>query len=114
MAKTIIVGLPTRTLSPNARVHWANLAKAKKAHRIYAKSATLAQVGQPQIKSYHLHLYWPDKRRRDRDNATAMCKAYLDGVADAVQQDDSEWDFTGVTFYVDKNNPRLEIEIEII
>jgi hypothetical protein len=38
-----------------------------------------------------------------------MCKAYLDGVADCTGQDDSEWDFDGVRFEIDRENPRLEI-----
>jgi hypothetical protein len=33
----------------------------------------------------------------------------LDGVADCTSQDDSEWDFDGVRFEVDRENPRLEI-----
>jgi DNA-binding FadR family transcriptional regulator len=45
----------------------------------------------------------------DKDNAAAMCKAYLDGIADAVQQDDSDWEFDGVRFDIDRDNPRLEI-----
>ncbi len=70
---------------------------------------TFNQVGICWFRAYRLDFYWPTKRRRDKDNAAAMCKAYLDGVADCTTQDDSEWDFNGVRFAIDKENPRLEI-----
>ena len=108
----IILPLPSRNLSPNSRIHWSALARAKKTARRHAKLEAFCQVGVLEIKSYRLDFYWPMKRRRDKDNAAAMCKAYLDGVADCMQQDDSEWDFNGVRFEIDKENPRLEIVIE--
>ena len=108
----IILPLPSRNLSPNSRLHWSKLASSKKTARRHAKIESFHQVGVLGIKSYRLDFYWPMKRRRDKDNAAAMCKAYLDGVADCMQQDDSEWDFNGVRFEIDKENPRLEIVIE--
>ena len=65
------------------------------------------------IISYRLFFFWKDKRRHDRDNASASCKAYLDGVSDAIGQDDSEWEFDGVRFGIDRDNPRVEIHAEI-
>mgnify|MGYP003673349172 CR=1 FL=1 len=106
---TIKLPLPSRNLSPNSRVHWSKLAKHKREARKLAGFSTWDQIGPCSFKGYRLDFYWPTKRKRDKDNATAMCKAYLDGVADAVQQDDSEWEFYGVRFEIDKNNPRLEI-----
>jgi crossover junction endodeoxyribonuclease RusA len=110
MSNTITLPLPSRNLSPNARVHWSKLANFKKQARRLAALEAFDQymIGAP-FKGYRLDFYWPTKRRRDKDNATAMCKAYLDGVADALGQDDSEWDFDGVRFAIDKENPRLEI-----
>jgi len=109
MSKTITLPLPSRNLSPNARVHWSKLADFKKRARRLAAFETFAQIGQQQFKGYRLDFFWPNKRRRDKDNATACCKAYLDGVADCTGQDDSEWDFDGVRFEIDRENPRLEI-----
>ena len=112
MSNKIIIELPlpSRTLSPNCRDHWASMATKKKAARRMAALATFHQGGQGgNFKGYRLDFYWPNKRRRDKDNAAAMCKAYLDGVADCTGQDDSEWDFDGVRFAIDRNNPRLEI-----
>ncbi len=70
------------------------------------------QVGICAFKGYRLDFYWGSARRRDKDNAAAMCKAYLDGIADCTGQDDSEWDFDGVRFAIDADNPRLEIIIK--
>ena len=110
MSKTITLPLPSRNLSPNARVHWSKLALFKGSARRLAALETWNQymIGAP-FKGYRLDFYWPTKRRRDKDNAAAMCKAYLDGVADCTGQDDSEWEFYGVRFAIDKENPRLEI-----
>ncbi len=106
---TITLPIPNRKLSPNSRVHWSKLAKHKKAARRLARLQTWQQVGMIKIKAYRLDFYWPTKRRRDKDNAAAMCKAYLDGVADCIKQDDYEWNFDGVRFEIDRENPRLEI-----
>ena len=107
--KTITLPLPSRNLSPNARLNWRIVAGFKRQARRLAALDTFQQVGQQQFKRYRLDFYWPTKRRRDKDNAAAMCKAYLDGVADCTGQDDSEWDFDGVRFEIDRDNPRLEI-----
>ena len=42
-------------------------------------------------------------------------KAYEDGIADYLGQDDSEWNFTGVEFGdVDKEDPRVEFHFTTI
>lgn len=85
---------PSRTLHPNARVHYMQLAKAKKKAR--ADAALLAQAaGVKSVKSDAPLVSWtfcpPDRRRRDMDGALASCKAYADGLADAMGVDDSRW-----------------------
>ena len=110
MSKVIIeLPLPSRNLSPNARVHWTIKAAHKKSARRNATIMAFEQIEQQPFASYRLHFYWPTKRRRDQDNAAASCKSVLDGIADFTGQDDSEWDFDGVRFAIDKENPRLEI-----
>ena len=108
----ITLPIPDAKLSPNARVHWAQLAKVKSAHRLIARCIASDLANGEKLKRYRLHFFWPDRRRRDRDNASAMCKSYLDGVADAFRQDDSEWLFDGVRFEIDKNNPRVEVRFD--
>ena len=109
MNKTITLPLPSRNLSPNGRLNWRIVAGFKKQARRLAALEAFDQLEDFALKGYRLDFYWPTKRRRDKDNAAAMCKAYLDGVADCTGQDDSEWDFDGVRFEIDKENPRLEI-----
>lgn len=107
---TIILPIPSKKLSPNARVHWAVKAETVEAHRRLAALETFNQIGPShRFKSYRLHFYWPDNRVRDGDNGGSRCKAFLDGVADCIGQDDSEWQFDGVRFNIDSENPRLEI-----
>ncbi len=87
---------PAKALSPNARVHWAVLAKAKKAYRtrcrVIGSQAGLGAVpvGDRPV-AVHLTFFAPDRRARDWDNLVASMKAGLDGLADAMGVDDSRW-----------------------
>ena len=111
--KIIKLPIPSAELAANARIHWAQKAKLTKEHRRTAR--LLAFNDHPQkfrASSYRLVFYWPDNRRRDRDNSVGRCKAYLDGISDWLGQDDSEWNFDGVRFEVDRVNPRLEIQFK--
>jgi crossover junction endodeoxyribonuclease RusA len=115
--QTIILPLPSPKLSPNARIHWAQRSKLVKAARTTARLLAQAQgiSKATPIRSYRLRFIWRDKRRHDRDNASASCKAYCDGIADATEQDDSDWLFYGVEFgEPDKRNPRLEVVVELL
>ena len=111
--KTITLPLPAKELSPNARVHWAVLSKAKKSYRKegYLCALTAGIDHNYEFESYSLHFFFADKRRRDKDNFSARMKSGLDGIADATPQDDSEWDFDGVRFAIDKDNPRVEVRV---
>jgi len=86
---------PDRTLHPNARVHWAKLAKAKKAAR-EAAYWSVKQIGLVHtFPEGRLHLwidfYPPDRRKRDDDGLLASMKAARDGIADALGIDDSRF-----------------------
>lgn len=88
---------PPSGLSPNARLHWAKLAKLKKAYR--ASCAWTAKAhGITKIDADALHLtltfYPPTRRAFDLDNALARMKAGLDGLADVLGVDDSRWTLT--------------------
>ena len=110
--KVITLPLPAKELSPNARVHWAKKSPITKKHRSNASARTMYCLTKgDQIASYMLYFFWKDKRRHDRDNASASCKAYLDGIADAIGQDDSTFEFDGVRFAIDKDNPRVEVRV---
>ncbi len=85
---------PPKELSPNARLHWAKLAKAKKAYRAECAYLAIAQ-GIRKVEADKLHLsltfFAPTRRAYDLDNALARMKAGLDGLADVLGVDDSKW-----------------------
>lgn len=91
---TITLPWPPAELSPNARLHWAKLAKAKKAYKAacmwQAKSQGLTAAKADRL---HLHLVFhkPSRRAMDLDNALARMKAGLDGLSEILNVDDSQW-----------------------
>lgn len=93
----IVLPWPPKELSPNARLHWAKLANAKKAYREACAWQAKAQGVTP-IKAEKLHLTLtfvpPTRRAFDLDNALARTKAGLDGLADVLGVDDKHWSLT--------------------
>lgn len=57
-----------------------------------------------------MKVFWPDRRRRDIDNGT---KAFLDALTGVLWLDDSQ--IIKLTLYkmLDKQNPRVELEIDL-
>jgi hypothetical protein len=113
---TITLPIPSRGLSPNARLHWRNKGSLTKKARWYAKVRTTDAIAKlqrrPVVTGYSLAFHYPDARRRDDDNAQASTKAYRDGIADALGIDDNTLRMSAVpTFAVDRTNPRLEITL---
>ncbi len=94
---TLTLPWPPTTLSPNARLHWAVLAKAKKTYR-EACAIVARQQGARPLGADALHLtltfYAPTRREFDLDNALARMKAGLDGLADVLGVDDKHWSLT--------------------
>lgn len=88
---------PPSELSPNRRLHWAKLAKAKKAYRHACWAVTLDQwqAGQHAVPDGALTLSMrfvpPDRRSYDRDNLVARMKSGLDGLCDALRIDDKRF-----------------------
>lgn len=85
---------PSRVLSPNARVHWSSLARAKKSAKNVAYYTAL-EVGLGKIEAEALSVkytfYPPSRRQFDLDNLLSSMKASGDGIAMAVGIDDSKW-----------------------
>ena len=113
----ITLPLPARALSPNARQHWAAKAKAVKQARATAKMAAIrATRGKPprwERAEVRTTFYWPDRRRRDADNAISSCKALLDGIADAgIVLDDVGFILHPPAMTKDALNPRVEVVVE--
>lgn len=116
---TLTLGLPDSRLSPNGRTHWASRARAVKAARtiahVTAYNWLVANKQEPpcwEQATCRATFYWPDLRRRDRDNAAASLKAVWDGLVDSgVLADDDQLTHEPVGFEVDRERPRMEIVV---
>ena len=88
-----IPGTPPRALSPNARVGWQTKARYTRVFRTMAYLSTLSAGGGTFAGDGPIYLAvtyaWGKGRRTvDGDNALALGKAALDGVADALGVND--------------------------
>jgi len=87
---------PTKNLSPNARPHWAVLARDKaqyrSAWRLLSMEAGVQQFAETwpdgERRNVHFDFYPPNKRLRDDANCMAAIKSGVDGMADALGIDD--------------------------
>jgi crossover junction endodeoxyribonuclease RusA len=98
---------PAKELSPNARGHWAKMARFKKGAREHAHWVAKkegwwtvgenyyidSKTGHYEVSPLVITITFcpPDNRRRDLDNAIASFKSAQDGIADALGIDDSRW-----------------------
>lgn len=94
MALILTLPWPSSALSPNQRLHWSKLARAKKAYR-EACAWTAKEQGARPMKADKLHLslvfYPPNRRAFDLDGLLSRMKSGLDGLADVLEVDDSRW-----------------------
>ena len=90
MTITIYLPWPDKRLNPHAKGQWRPKATATKEARwlafFLAKKAKVPREPKA-ILSFDFHP--PDKRRRDASNMPSMCKAFIDGIADAMGCDDN-------------------------
>lgn len=86
---------PPSTLWPNRsrRLHWAQRSTSARAAREEARALVKASGLRPGA-TLCLTFCAPTRRRYDLDNALAASKAAIDGIADALGVDDSEWAIT--------------------
>jgi len=98
-ALSVTLPFPDRRLNPNNSKgrHWASAVALRKAARIGAAHLTrIAGAGHHFEPGQELELVitfiQPDRRARDRDNLLAACKPMLDGVADALGVNDSQFE----------------------
>ena len=90
---TIRFPWPSATLSPNARVHHMQLAKAKSRARDAAYYLGI-EAGCRALRWSHARLHWtfhPPRRGYDDDNLETRMKSARDGVADCLGTDDRHW-----------------------
>ena len=85
---------PVKALWPNGRAHYHAKARATDNHRAWAHGVALAVKGRgnlPDTTGWDILLTVypkPTGPFPDKDNASAACKAYLDGIADALGVND--------------------------
>lgn len=117
---TIILPLPDRGLSPNARSRtYHKKARLTKVARRVAWALSLQAISQtgeamPWWKKARTTItaYFPTKTFADSDNLLASLKPSFDGICDAgVLIDDKELSHNPVTMMKDAKNPRVEILI---
>lgn len=91
----ILLPWPSRDVHPNSRPHFMAKARATKRMRrdaYYAAKAAGVRVDAPEGPiAVKVTFYPPNKRKRDEDGCTASCKAYLDGIAEALGVDDNRF-----------------------
>lgn len=106
---------PDRSLSPNARLHWSKVARAKKSAR-RAAYYTVLEAGIGKIDADRIRVRYlffpPSNRRYDLDNLIASMKAAGDGIADAIGIDDSRWHLEIAPRGPIEKNGMVKIELE--
>lgn len=87
---TISLPFPPASLSGHAKGGWRAEAAETKKHREWASLVTRAAgPPTPAAGDIHIHItFVPPDRRSDRGNMPNRCKAYLDGIADALGVND--------------------------
>lgn len=108
----ITLPLPLPAVRPNARSrsHWPKTNAVKKM-RAWAASCPQCAVlfMNPSVSAV---VYLKTKRAWDRDNLTASCKAYLDGLTDAgYWADDSIVRWGSIEFDKNPKSPRVVLRI---
>lgn len=117
-ALLVTVSMPPRSLSPNARVHWAVKMKATRKARTEAWAACQVAMHEQNTKggwkagACKVVWYARTNARRDRDNCLAMLKPTFDGlVAGGVLVDDCGLIHLPMAMQVDSKNPRVELHL---
>lgn len=115
----VVLGWPPSDLSPNARLHWGKVARAKKQYRQACLSVTKEQLKKypnynelPEILVLEMTFIPPDRRSYDRDNLVARMKSGIDGLSDALRINDKR--FNTVISTMDPNYLGGFVKIRIL
>ena len=109
---------PAAPLWPNARPHWSVKSKAAKAHREWARLATMEALQEGAIADLRQRpipiriTVYPKSRGPypDRDNCGAAAKSLLDGIADKLGVNDKAFASPVVSF-ADAREGRFVVEV---
>jgi len=113
-ARVIDLPWPAKALHPNARPHWAKKASSVKAARSAAREMAkpLGKIDAEAVKVTCIFSPPPAKRNRDADNLLAACKAYFDGIADAIGIDDSQFRHQAPAWGLPRKRGNVRIVLE--
>ena len=113
-ARAIDLPWPSRTLHPNERPHWAKKASATKAARFAAREMAkhLGKMDASSVKVTCIFSPPPPKRHRDLDGLLSSCKAYFDGIADAIGIDDSRFQHQAPVWGIPRPGGNVRIVLE--
>lgn len=109
-APTIDLPFPDKVLWPNGRGHFMAKHTAFKKHKAWAHTATLSVIRQVRMTvPFQIHYVVTPKTAHaiDVDNVVAAMKAYQDGIAAALQIDDSLFTLPTVAFDTPKKPGRV-------
>lgn len=109
--------LPPRDCSPNSRGHWSKKYHANREYRARAEMEARRIPAGKRLRwkqaMARVTFFLPDAIRRDRDNLAASLKGAWDGIVSAgVLEDDSGLHHAPIQMEIDRERPRVEIEIE--
>jgi len=109
----LVLPLPPKVLSPNARCHWAVKSKAVKLYRFGARIIAMREWDSTRDPLEECDIlcvfHFKDRRKRDRDNLLASMKSAFDGIADAgIVANDSSF-----RHQVEIGDPSAEPHVEI-
>lgn len=90
---------PPKELSPNSRLHWATVSRAKRKYR--STAGMLSKLASRDFKAegrqrLDFTFYPPQNRAYDRDNLIARMKAAIDGIADGLGVNDKLFDIGNI------------------
>jgi crossover junction endodeoxyribonuclease RusA len=119
---TICLPMPPASISPNARrgeSRGAAIAKSKVvkayrtlAHLMFFNALLSLELGTAVFTGYKLAFFFRTRAFRDDDNADASCKAYRDGIAQALGMDDKVLRKCALSTHAhDPECPRVEITL---
>jgi crossover junction endodeoxyribonuclease RusA len=87
---------------------WYTPSKTKKYERLVAMCAMADGVRFSGPVKVRIAIYWPDRRKRDLDNAA---KSICDGMNGVVYADDSQITEMHITADTDRDAPRAEVTV---
>lgn len=114
----VVLPFPDRRLNPNSSKgkHWASTVALRKSARVGAALLTQAAAGGRRFEpgaelALMITFVQPDRRARDRDNLLAACKPMLDGMADALGVNDSQFEPVTIRREYGKKPGAVRVEI---